>query len=387
MRGDRARTGITALCIVNPFGYELFERSGKPSKTSGGAEVQLYYLATALAKDPDFTVSMIVEEPPGRVAPVSEGVRMIAVRPICSGFARLRDRVPVPAPAYIAAMRRANADVYLQRGGAVLTGDVAAYCKLTGRKFVFMAAHDWDCDFSHRKGAQSLSGAYYVTGLRAADLVFAQSALQRNLLGEHHGVSSLIQRTVYPRAEDRETPREHVLWVGRCLDWKRPQAFLDLAETMSDIPFLMVAPRHVGAPEVYERVLRRAAGIPNVEFRDFVPFFETEGLFRRAIAFVNTSVAEGFPNTFVQAARTATPVCSLEVNPDRIIEEFDIGYCAGGDLSLLGQQLARLVANAEKWRECSRNVSAYFRRAHDIDTQLPVFTTAVNRLVDRLRGR
>ncbi len=189
---------------------------------------------------------------------------------------------------------------------------------------------------------------------------------------------------MYPRAEERETPREHVLWVGRCLDWKRPAAFLDLAVTMPDTPFLMVAPRHDGAPEVYERVLRQAAGVPNVEFRDFVPFFETEELFRRAIAFVNTSVAEGFPNTFVQAARTATPVCSLEVNPDRIIEEFGMGYCAGGDLSLLGQQLARLVADAKKWLECSRNVSAYFRHAHDLDTQFPVFATALNRLVNRL---
>jgi Glycosyltransferase Family 4 len=230
----------TRVCIVNPFGYELFDPAARASKIFGGAEVQLYYLARALAALDEFAVSMIVERPETGADPLREGVEMITVPREGRHFARLRDRIPVPSPAYLTAMRRADADVYLQRGGAVLTGDVALHCRLAHRRFAFMAAHDWDCDRHHQRGRQYLAGAYYFAALRRADLVYAQSDFQRSQMERYHGVSSTVQRTVYPAATGAAAGRrEHVLWVGRCLDWKRPMAFLDLAEGRPDVPFVM----------------------------------------------------------------------------------------------------------------------------------------------------
>ena len=46
--------------------------------------------------------------------------------------------------------------------------------------------------------------------------------------------------------------------------------------------------------------------------------------------FVNSST-EGFANAFVRAARAGTPVLSLEVNPDGILQGSDFGACADGD--------------------------------------------------------
>jgi glycosyltransferase involved in cell wall biosynthesis len=357
------------LCVVNPFGYKLFDPDAAASQVFGGAEVQLYYLSTMLAGEPDLDVSMIVERPGDRTVRSREGVTMFGVEPMSPRFARLRDRIPLPAPSYWSAMRRADADIYLQRGGAVLTGDVGGFCRATGRRFVFMAAHDWDCDRSHLRGAQYLAGASYAVGLRGADLVISQSSYQRDLLRRHHGIDSVVQRTVYPASDLPELERRHVLWVGRCLDWKRPMAFLDLAVTRPNTEFVMVCPAFESALDLHERVEKRAATLPNVRFLGFVPFAATEELFRRAIAFVNTSTAEGFPNTFVQAARTGTPVLSLSVDPDGMLGDADIGACADGDTRVLAERLAEALDAPETWRRWSANAVRYFQREHDLTSK------------------
>lgn len=374
----------TRVCIVNPFGYELFDPAARASKIFGGAEVQLYYLARALAARDEFAVSMIVERPETGADPLREGVEMITVPREGRHFARLRDRIPVPSPAYLTAMRRADADVYLQRGGAVLTGDVALHCRLAHRRFAFMAAHDWDCDRHHQRGRQYLAGAYYFAALRRADLVYAQSDFQRSQMERYHGVSSTVQRTVYPAATGAAAGRrEHVLWVGRCLDWKRPMAFLDLAEGRPDVPVVMACAAHEGARALYDSVAVRASRMPNVQFLGFVPFADTEDLFRHARVFVNSSTAEGFPNTFVQAARVGTPVLSLEVNPDGILQSAGFGACADGDPAVLARQLDRLLDDSQTWERQSASAYEYFQREHDIEALLPPFARSLLSLRSR----
>ena len=48
-----------------------------------------------------------------------------------------------------------------------------------------------------------------------------------------------------------------------------------------------------------------------------------------AALLLSTSDAEGFPNTFVQAWSSGTPVISLEVDPDHIIERAGLGALSG----------------------------------------------------------
>ncbi|MER6971166.1 glycosyltransferase family 4 protein [Nocardioides sp. NPDC000445] len=370
----------TRVCFLNPFGYELFDPATRASRVFGGAEVQLYYLATALAALEKFSVSMIVESANLRHQQVVEGVKMIPVRPEPPALARLRDRIPIPSLRYLSAMRTADADIYLQRGGAVQTGDVALHCRVARRRFVFMAAHDWDCDHHHRGGSQYLAGTYYVAGLHRADLVYAQSQFQQDQLQRHHHTSSAVQRTVYPAAPvSSPDEREHVLWVGRCVDWKRPMAFLDLAEARPDVPFMMACAPYEGAHDLYVSVAARADLMPNVEFLGFVPFAATDDLFRNARVIVNTSTVEGFPNTFVQAARVATPVLSLEVDPDRVLETGGFGACADGNPATLAEQLDQMLDNAT-WRRHSANALDYFRTTHDLETILPAFARSLEDL-------
>ncbi len=56
---------------------------------------------------------------------------------------------------------------------------------------------------------------------------------------------------------------------------------------------------------------------------------EVNDILSSAHIFVNTSMYEGFPNTFIQAWMRQVPVVSLDVDPDNVFRAEKIGYCAG----------------------------------------------------------
>ena len=64
---------------------------------------------------------------------------------------------------------------------------------------------------------------------------------------------------------------------------------------------------------------------PNIEYLGHVAPEKAEQVIAGAAVFLSTSDEEGFPNTFVQAWSSGTPVVSLKIDPDRIIERLGLG--------------------------------------------------------------
>lgn len=368
------------VVFVNPYGYELFEPTARASRVFGGAEVQLYYLATALAVDPRVKVTMVVERPgTGPMHAAVDGVAMRFVRPT-PRLDRVRRWVPVPSAPYIRAVLRTGADVVVQRGGAVLTIDSALAAWMRRIPFVFMVAHDWDSTMAHVTGSQWMSGMGYVRALRRASLVIAQTADQAKLLSRWHRIKALVLRSGLPAESDlsrERTGNGPILWVGRCLAWKRPDAFLELAEALPERRFVMVCPPYAGEQELAQRVRAKADELDNVDFVEFLPFQQNDALFAAAAIFVNTSVTEGFPNTFMQATRVGTPVASLSVDADDAIRREGIGVVGDGEVSVLAERIETLLTDSNRWDTASQAARRVFAEHHDLQTIAARFAAAI----------
>jgi glycosyltransferase involved in cell wall biosynthesis len=170
--------------------------------------------------------------------------------------------------------------------------------------------------------------------------------------------------------------------VARCEDWKRPEVFIELARRCEGEKFVMIMPRSSSQPEYYSRIEELARAVPNLQHIEFVPFLGIDEYFRRAKVFVQTSRQEGFPNTFVQAARNGAAIVSLEVNPDGFLERHACGACAGGSFERLVEQVQELLGDARERERQGSNAWRYARAHHDIGPIVERYKMMFRGLVD-----
>jgi len=350
------------VCFLSTYAYGLFV----PGKTDavGGAEVQFRYLSTALAADPDFTASVITGDFGQEAVEEHDGVTLY--------------RGPTPRPEdgilrklgqarrYYRLLRQIDADIYVTTATTTNILLVSRFCRRHGRKHIHRTAHEREIGELHRK--RGLMPALYRAGFRTCDLIVTQHEAHRDALKRNTGVEARILRNAFP-VENRGLPddtREHVLWVGRCLPWKRPEALLRLAEKLPEAQFVMVAPGVDGAGALPRSVAEQASRARNVELRDHVPFAEVQDLFDRAKVFVNTSEQEGFPNTFIQAGLGAAPIVSLNVDPGGMISRTECGYVCGDSEQELARAVGGLLQDEAERRRRGNAAFAYVREHHDL---------------------
>src|SRR3569833_4221583 len=83
-----------------------------------------------------------------------------------------------------------------------------------------------------------------------------------------------------------------------------------------------------GDPTWCAQLMHSIEATPNLEFLGHRSTAEVNQYLARASVFVNTSVHEGFPNTFVQAWLRDAVVVSLTVNPDGVLDRRAVGIHA-----------------------------------------------------------
>jgi glycosyltransferase involved in cell wall biosynthesis len=335
----------------------------------GGAELQLHLLATQLAKDPEIEVSFIVGDFGQPRQEKLQGVTLYTFNDSVGG-ARYT-RTPRYYGRLFGLLRKADSHVYIQRTAGHLTFIIALFCKIFRRKFVYMVAHDEDLGTVppswYGQGPRAeFSWRLFMRGVGMADRVIVQHERQKEELARVHGKEGVIRPSAHPMPEGGSgQERSFFLWVARSEPWKQPEVYLDLARAYPGEEFVMVCPPSQ-EKALFETIRRKAGDLANVRFLEYVPYREIPSYFRRARAFVNTSRKEGFPNTFIEAAREGTPVLSLTVDPDGILGEHRFGKTFGGDVSALSEALGRVKEDDEEWEKLSRNARAYALGHHDL---------------------
>lgn len=349
---------MRSCCFVSLPAYGYFNPDRFNETGGGGAKRQSYLLATGLSDE--LAVTCIVGNYGQPPVEEREGVRLIA--------AYTPNQTPTPKAmlSLASAMLRADADIYVYRGGPRKAAFIGTVANLLGSDWVYNVSNDADLD-EHFHDCSPLIQQGFKWAIRQSKTVITQTPNQQAQLLNRFGIESTVIPSGYPPIDESPpTNREFVLWVGRLdREQKRPQKFLDCAARLPEISFRMVGP----APDdgAASRLQQRCDALDNVEYLGPVNPEKIHELFSRAIVLINTSAYEGFPNTFLEAWRCETPVVSLSVDPGRYLEESCYNGYANGSMDSLVDEVSALASDPDWRHSAGQRLRAYVEDAYHID--------------------
>lgn len=366
---------LPKICFVAIGVYPLFHPSHP--YTFGGAEVQLYLLGKKISEKKYAKVSYVVGNFGQEFVEKRDGIHLYrGIEPVQSDF--FLSKI-LKAWKLFWILRRVDSDIYVQRSASMGTGLISLYCKLFKKKFIYMTAHEIDCDGQFERQESFIVGKIYRFGLKNATRVITQNKEHQELLKRFYNIDAIVLNSAYEINDKLAVKGKMILWVGRAEEWKRPEVFIRLAKNFPQYSFVMIAPP-ANKTAVFEQIKSRAVGVQNLQFIPKVPFDKIDHFFATAKIFVNTSYYEGFPNTFVQAAKNRTPILSLKVNPDNVISVHRLGFCADDNEARLGELVQYMMQDESLWKECSENAFQYAKRNHDIELIVKKYRDVFNSL-------
>jgi glycosyltransferase involved in cell wall biosynthesis len=222
-----------------------------------------------------------------------------------------------------------------------------------GMKVIFICGLDTEIDGSFAK-RHGWRGWLFERGVEQSDGRFAMSEVQREFFQKLGLQAGFYRNLLLPRSEPLSACKEvDLLWVGRCQTIKRPHRFLDLVQRLPQARCEMICPKE--DERLWKEIAARAETLPNLSFHERIPYHAIQEHYDRARFLVSTSETEGFPNVMIHAAQGGAGILSLSLDPDGLIKQFDLGYCAADDFERLVATTAEFLADPRSSERMSRH--------------------------------
>ena len=359
------------VCFVAPTTWPVFA-GARDIPVVGGAEVQQSMIAPGLVRR-GWRVSMITLDYGQPDRSVVRGVTVHRLHKPGAGLPVVRFVHPRFTTLW-RAMQSVDADVYYQRTAAVYTAWTALFCRVRGRRSVYAGASDVDFVPGEEDIRYARDRAIYRWGVRHVDEVIVQNEAQGAQLREHFGREGTLVPSCYVPPEGARSDRAgYVLWTASVRPSKRPEILIEIARRLPHCRFVMIGGPDPGRreQEYMRAITEAAASLPNLEMRGFVPFAAAERAFDGARVVLNTSVYEGFPNTFLQAWARGIPTVGLIDTGSR--RDGEPVYDIANDAAEAAVKLDRLMRDDIAWAAASQRVAAHFRASHSIDAVLDAY--------------
>ena len=178
---------------------------------------------------------------------------------------------------------------------------------------------------------------------------------------------SVISNSYYFINDNEEIPiKNQVLWLARWSKEKQPELFIEMVSQLkqTNVDFVMAGGAH-NSKTVEE--LKEKAKIVNIKTPGKIVYKDVNEYFSKSLVFVNTSYREGVSNTFIEAMLNGVPVLSLNSNPNNWLSDFNIGYCANGNLEDLITTLDALLKDREQLKKMSEEAKRFAKQQFSND--------------------
>jgi len=355
------------------YGYA----SGDPNAV-GGAERQQWLLARALASI-GWSVTVGIQNIPELTKGVLiDGVRFVSFTSSNGPSRRLLDLYRF--------VRVQKPNWWYWRCAYHLLGPCVVVAKTLGVKTIFAAGFDSDIQPQQALQERLAWWPLYAWGFSHADRILVQHD------GQFFGLPIKLRKkaTVVPSLiHVRSTTKSHyqrenyVAWVGMLRQPKRPDLLIEIARNAPDIRFTVCgAPNSHRSPARFgENVVQELKRLPNVDFQGQVPPHKAQEIIENSAVLLSTSDEEGFPNTFLQAWASGTPVVSLRIDPNRIIECMGLGEISGNTGNAIAQ-IRSLIGSPASREEIAARARQYVDTHHNQASVIAAFESAIGKAHD-----
>jgi glycosyltransferase involved in cell wall biosynthesis len=162
---------------------------------------------------------------------------------------------------------------------------------------------------------------------------------------------------------------------------KRPDLLVEIAQKTPNIHFVVcgASSEHRSPVGYGERIVDDLRRLPNVEFLGQVAPEAAQEIIAQAAIFLSTSDEEGFPNTFLQAWSSSTPVVSLKIDPDHIIARLRLGTISGSVDGAIAD-IRALINSPGRREEIAVRARKYVKTAHTEMAAVAAFESAIRGL-------
>ena len=341
---------VIKLCFIVPKVYPLFNQNIKA--ISGGAEKQVYLLGKELSKNKKYEINYCVSDYGQKKFEKYGNIN------IYNTFS-FKDNIFVSLKNILKQVKNINPDCCIFRGDDkkifILALIIKFFLKI---KYVFWISHD---NLVRKK-----SFFNYIL-FKNAFKVIAQTNDQKKLLKKNYPVNSVVIRNIFVKGDNKiETniKKNIILWVGRSEKWKRPEIFLELANKNTGEKFVMVMSAATNKEKYFNKIKELAEKQKNLMFLSNLKFDDIIKYYKESKLFVITSKEEGFSNTMMEAMEYSCPILSLKVNPDNIIDEYKLGFCAHDDIDKFYEYFYQLNSDNHLRKKMSTNAQEYLKINH-----------------------
>ncbi len=279
------------------------------------------------------------------------------------------------------AYRKADADTYLHSGNISL----CFYCILNRKKYILLIASDpaaMGRDTEHPTFLNTFSAKL---NIKLASQVIARNEWQQETLRKYLKKESVLIKHPIPvtlHPSPGEPTGKSILWVATIRPVKRPRLFLQLARLLPQYQFRMIGGPVEKEHKLYQDMEKQANDIDNLEFVGFVPPFEMDEHYQQASLLINTSSAEGFPMTFLEAWAHGLPVATLGIDPDGLIVRNRLGFTTSS-IEEMAEKITALMEDEKTRQEMAEQARNYILTEHDTDKIASQYLEIINALAKK----
>lgn len=180
----------------------------------------------------------------------------------------------------------------------------------------------------------------------------------------------------YPYEDVHKKCPVKIVWVANFKRWKQPEIFIKLSEDLIKKGINNIECIMIGAPSPAKKWQKQLKDSINrtrtLTYLGPKPIESVNKILAESHIFVNTSKAEGFANTFIQAWMRNVPVISLHCNPDGVFDKEEVGYYAGSYEKML-DCVIKLIEKPELLEAMGKKAKEYACRVHSVENAKYIF--------------